>query len=135
MVQRKQTLFILISLILTFLILFFIDLANSQKCDFDLHSSTESSLKMFFYGSFVLGFISLFLFKNRLLQYRICVFNMYFQICPIIYTCSYITDKNCIPQFSEMVGFYLLFIIFVFYGLSAIYIKKDDDLIKSIDRI
>tara|TARA_B100001029_G_C14771863_1_gene291639 strand:- start:224 stop:346 length:123 start_codon:yes stop_codon:yes gene_type:complete len=39
------------------------------------------------------------------------------------------------PQFLEMMGFYLIFLIFICYGLAAIYIKKDNDLIKSIDRI
>ena len=135
MIQRKQTLFILTSLILTVIIIFFIDLVNSHQCNIQLYLSSDLSIKMFFYVSLILGLVSFFLFKNRLLQYRICVFNMYFQICPIIYTCSYISNKNCMPQFSEMIGFYLLFLIFTFYGLSAIYIKKDDDLIKSVDRI
>ena len=83
----------------------------------------------------LLGFISIFLYKNRLLQYRLCLLNMYFQICPIIYICSYISMKSCMPQFLEMMGFYLIFLIFICYGLAAIYIKKDNDLIKSIDRI
>ena len=73
--------------------------------------------------------------STRLLQYKLCLFNMYFQICPIIYSCLYINEKNCMPQFSEMIGFYFLFFTFSFYGLASIYIKKDEDLIQSIDRI
>tara|TARA_B100000579_G_C22410868_1_gene656262 strand:- start:203 stop:610 length:408 start_codon:yes stop_codon:yes gene_type:complete len=135
MVQRKQTLFILLSLVLICLIIFLIDLVKSEQCAFALKTSESSPLNMFFYGSFLLGFISIFLYKNRLLQYRLCLLNMYFQICPIIYICSYISMKSCMPQFSEMIGFYLIFLIFICYGLAAIYIKKDNDLIKSIDRI
>ena len=135
MVQRKQTLFILLSLVLTCLIIFFIDLVESEQCSFVLKIYDSSPLNIFFYGSFLLGFISIFLYKNRLLQYRLCLLNMYFQICPIIYICSYISMKSCMPQFLEMMGFYLIFLIFICYGLAAIYIKKDNDLIKSIDRI
>ena len=115
--------------------MFSIDLVKSEQCDFMLNISIASPLNIFFYGSFLVGFVSMFLYKHRLLQYRLCLLNMYFQICPIIYICSYISVKNCIPQFLEMMGFYLIFLIFTFYGLAAIYIKKDNDLIKSIDRI
>ena len=135
MIQRKQTFFILISLIISCLIIFSIDLVNSKKYDFTLNVSNEPVLSMFFYGSFLLGLISFFAFKNRLLQYRLCVFNMYFQICPIIFTFSYMSTKNFHPQLFDILGIFLVFISLAFYGMAAIYIKKDEDLIKSIDRI
>ena len=135
MIQRKQTLFILGSLVCTFFLLFPRDMGNSENCNILLNSLSGSPLNIFFYGSFILGFIAIFLFKNRLLQYRLCVFNMYFQICPIIFACSYMSTKNCQPQLYEMLGIFLAFLVLAFYGLAAIYIKKDEDLIKSIDRI
>ena len=135
MIQRKQTLFILGSLVCTFFLLFPRDISNSENCNILLSSLSESPLNIFFYGSFILGFIAIFLFKNRLLQYRLCLFNMYFQICPIIFSCSYISTKNCQPQLYDLLGFFLVFLVLAFYGIAAIYIKKDEDLIKSIDRI
>ena len=60
---------------------------------------------------------------------------MYFQICPIIFSFSYISTKNCQPQLYDLLGFFVVFLILAFYGIAAIYIKKDEDLIKSIDRI
>ena len=135
MIQRKQTLFILGSLVCTFFLLFPRDISNSENCNILLSSLSGSPLNIFFYGSFILGFIAIFLFKNRLLQYRLCVFNMYFQICPIIFSCSYISTKNCQPQLYDLLGFFLVFLVLAFYGIAAIYIKKDEDLIKSIDRI
>ena len=135
MIQRKQTFFILISLVLSCLIIFSIDLVKSKKCEIILNISNEPVLNMFFYGSSLLGFIAIFFFKNRLLQYRLCVFNMYFQICPIIFACSYMSTKNCQPQLYDMLGVFLVFLVLAFYGMAAIYIKKDEDLIKSIDRI
>ena len=135
MIQRKQTLFILGSLVCTFFLLFPRDISNSENCNILLSSLSGSPLNIFFYGSFILGFIAIFLFKNRLLQYRLCLFNMYFQICPIIFSCSYISTKNCQPQLYDLLGFFLVFLVLAFYGIAAIYIKKDEDLIKSIDRI
>jgi len=135
MIQRKQTLFILGSLVCTFFLLFPRDIGNSENCNILLNSLSGSPLNIFFYGSFILGFIAIFLFKNRLLQYRLCLFNMYFQICPIIFSCSYISTKNCQPQLYDLLGFFLVFLVLAFYGIAAIYIKKDEDLIKSIDRI
>jgi len=135
MIQRKQTLFILGSLVCTFFLLFPRDMGNSENCNILLNSLSGSPLNIFFYGSFILGFIAIFLFKNRLLQYRLCLFNMYFQICPIIFSCSYISTKNCQPQLYDLLGFFLVFLVLAFYGIAAIYIKKDEDLIKSIDRI
>ena len=135
MIQRKQTLFILGSLVCTFFLLFPRDISNSENCNILLNSLSGSPLNIFFYGSFILGFIAIFLFKNRLLQYRLCLFNMYFQICPIIFSCSYISTKNCQPQLYDLLGFFLVFLVLAFYGIAAIYIKKDEDLIKSIDRI
>ena len=135
MIQRKQTFFILISLIFSSLIILSIDLVKSEKCDFILNLSNEPVLSMFFYSSFFLGFMAICLFKKRLLQYRLCVLNMYFQICPIIFACSYMSTKSCQPQLYDMLGVVLVFLVLAFYGLAAIYIKKDEDLIKSIDRI
>jgi len=135
MIQRKQTLFILGSLVCTFFLLFPRDMGNSENCNILLNSLSGSPLNIFFYGSFILGFIAIFLFKNRLLQYRLCLFNMYFQICPIIFSCSYISTKNCQPQLYDLLGSFLVFLVLAFYGIAAIYIKKDEDLIKSIDRI
>ena len=135
MIQRKQTLFILGSLVCTYFLLFPRDIGNSENCNILLNSLSGSPLNIFFYGSFILGFIAIFLFKNRLLQYRLCLFNMYFQICPIIFSCSYISTKNCQPQLYDLLGFFLVFLVLAFYGIAAIYIKKDEDLIKSIDRI
>ena len=135
MIQRKQTLFILGSLVCTFFLLFLINLVDSEKCNIVLNSSSESQLNIFFFGSFILGFISIFLFKNRLFQYRLSLINMYFQLCPLVYICSYINLNSCVPEYSEVLGLYFIYASLAFYGLAAIYIKKDNDLIKNSDRI
>ena len=41
MIQRKQTLFIIISLVLTSIIIFFIDIIDSSKCNLNLSVSNE----------------------------------------------------------------------------------------------
>ena len=135
MIQRKQTLFILISLVFTFLIIFSVDLINSKKYNLILNSSNESALSMFFYASFLIGLISIFLYKNRLLQHKICLLNMYFHVCPIIFSVCYIFDSQCYPNITELTGLFFIGISLIFYWLAARYIKKDEELIKSIDRI
>ena len=135
MIQRKQTLFILISLILTYLLIYSVDIVCSNRCDILLSVNDQPVLSMFFYISFILGFVSLCLYKRRSIQYRICLFNMYFQICPIIFSFTYVSNYTCFPLIDEFSGIYLIYGTFLFYGLAALYIKKDDDLIESINRI
>ena len=65
MIQRKQTLFIIISLVLTSIIIFFIDIIDSSKCNLNLSVSNEPVLNMFFCISLILGIVSFFSSKEE----------------------------------------------------------------------
>tara|TARA_B100000609_G_C17160905_1_gene406132 strand:+ start:28 stop:435 length:408 start_codon:yes stop_codon:yes gene_type:complete len=135
MIQRKQTLFIIISLVLTSIIIFFIDIIDSSKCNLNLSVSNEPVLNMFFCISLIVGIVSFFFFKRRVVQYKMCLFNMYFQICPLFFSFNWLSFKSCYPLYDEILGILFIYAIFLFYGLASLYIKKDDDLVKSSNRI
>ncbi|NOZ46986.1 MAG: DUF4293 domain-containing protein [Chlorobi bacterium] len=152
MIQRKQSLYLLIIFILLST-MFFLPLAqfvvNNEIYKFIFNgivplNNPESSLIVSTYPvtiliSFtaLLSFITIFLFKNRLLQLRLCRLNILlligFNVLLGFYIYHFITKDNAIWQFSIASFFPLISIILYYLAYKGI--KKDEDLVKSIDRI
>ena len=115
MIQRVQTLYVLLGLILQFI-------------GFDLYSfiiSGEVLLILVPCSVCIFGLIAIFNYKNRISQIR------------ILYFLSFIVSLMLISAIMcfDILAILLLLLSLVFYLIAIRNIRKDDDLINSINRL
>lgn len=153
MIQRIQTLFLLLSLICTSMFFFFpfaefIDSTGEISANIDImgiHFSDGSAAKNISTISVLIliliinlvTFISIFTYKKRMLQMRFSFFNIILQIGSIalIVYCSIQTSKNI--EMDLLLGFLvtLPFVAAILTFLAIRAIGKDELLVRSINRI
>lgn len=142
MIQRKQTIFLALVVIL-FVTLFFLPV-------YDINPVTtitgEIGGKMLFIPlllipiAFItlLAIIAIFMYKNRPLQIRICraglIISLLMTVSAIIFPQFFV---HGIPRetISVAAGAYLLPANIILFALAAYFIKKDEDLVKAADRL
>ncbi len=151
MIQRIQTLYLFLSvLFLGFMFAFpytlFID-QNTIAYVFDffgvykLEAGTRIMgvlpLEILISVVFLINLITIFLFKNRILQMRLCVFNMLLMLGILVLSGYYITyiKKQLNAQVYYKITLLLPLISLLFTWLSFRNIRKDELLIRSVDRI
>ncbi|MEI7663010.1 MAG: DUF4293 domain-containing protein [Bacteroidota bacterium] len=157
MLQRIQSVFLVI-VALASVLLFFFPLANYYN---DLHGN----YKFFIYGirymdpepkvlfgtfftaplvflaaaSFIFSVVTIFLYKNRFLQIRICAFNLITNIVFIMvvffFYATRIQSMTQIEPDYNYIGMALPLVSILFLVLSNRAIRKDEALVKSADRL
>jgi len=147
MIQRKQTIFLfLVSLraIAQFFIPFQTTTIAGTKWDICLMPSCSSEImnsNIYFPMIFniiilILSTSIIFLYKNRVLQYKLTnlliVFNIF--IVGLFFIFSYVKEGTT-GTISYQFGAFLPLISAVFAYLAAHFIKKDEQLVRSADRI
>ncbi|MGV8096526.1 MAG: DUF4293 domain-containing protein [Mangrovibacterium sp.] len=146
MIQRIQTVYILLSAILTGL-LFLLPFAEIAQYDqlylFDIRGIVgndtvqENGLPVaFLVGAILLlHVLALFIYKKRILQIRILVFTIVLMIglLGLFYLFTYYAFDNARFSFKMAVIFPLIAIILDYLAIRNI--RKDEALIRSIDRI
>lgn len=148
MIQRIQTLFLLIALILQSL-LFFQPLAVLQIDDatfydiyikgyvFENQIQYSVSLLFFAFITSLLNLIIIFLYKKRILQMRLTVYNTILLIglqgviAYIIYATSDRLNAEIFLQYTAI----LPIVISILHLIAFKYIKRDEELVRSADRI
>jgi hypothetical protein len=150
MLQRIQTVYLLgaFSVILA---LFFTDVAiiSASGGSFNLngfhisHLSGNSTvsffiwLKIFGYMLSFLILLTVFLYKNRKIQMKLCILNIFIALA-LLAMLYYMLKLQSLVQFSDIsfqypVLFPLVAVVLLFMAYRAI--LKDDRLIKSLDRL
>ncbi|MGY6561232.1 MAG: DUF4293 domain-containing protein [Luteibaculaceae bacterium] len=155
MIQRPQTVYLLMCF-LAFLIALFLPIATyilNEESSYVLTAfgvkAVETSLtdvsialKPFYAAPFIL-FLTLYAltrFKNRKLQLKLVHFN-YLLILAYILTMYFALDstekalESVVKSVKHDAGFYLPVVAVAFNFLAARGIKKDEELVRSIDRI
>ncbi|MBC8265752.1 MAG: DUF4293 family protein [Flavobacteriales bacterium] len=128
MIQRIQSLFLLLSATISILIVFYFPVFESDEISIFL---TEA----FFYArlsiflSVGLAIFSIFQFKNRNRQ---LIIN---QISKLCITISFIIIIFSREDYNFAIGLFLLIIPYLLIILANYFIKKDEKLVKSADRI
>lgn len=139
MIQRKQTIWLLLAALCAFLItripLYVGKLVGEVINEF---SATESLL-LFALAIVMalLGLINIFLFKNRPLQFRLSLLGLLLSAVFIaleVWQIDVFKEDNGLLAGSYYWGALLPIATGIFFMLAAIYIKKDEKLIKSADR-
>jgi len=142
MLQRIQTLYLLISSILSggvvFMLSFWIN-NDKEIYLFDLLHETNwmlISLPVAFVISSVLSLISIFLYKNRKKQIVLNRFNIvlnFYLLGIIVYQLLIISGESKISE--KGIGLFAPVIAVVLLALANKAILKDDKLVKSVDRL
>jgi hypothetical protein len=142
MIQRIQTIYLILASIVSGGLIFGFNLWNTVKQKIfvvDLFFTEEITLKIipFLYtASAVLSIMAIFLFKNRKLQFvigRIIILINLFLLGLLIYLSLTLSGEISVSE--KGIGMFLpiLAILFIVFANKAI--KKDEDLVKSVDRL
>ncbi len=86
----------------------------------------------------VLALITIFLFKNRKMQMKLCTVIALVSVLltALLYVFNYVEVQNSNDSVTSFyIGSYFPIAMIVFSILSRIYIKKDEELVRSADRI
>ena len=97
---------------------------------FNIHDNTV--LMALIIGTIVLGLVTIFLFNNRKLQLNLCLldFGLIGAVIGMLIV-PFITSKAISPAIG--IGCPILGLVFAI--LAFVYIRKDDKLVKSMDRL
>ena len=136
MLQRQQTLWLFLSTIcalLSYWLPFFsgTKVVNNIVEKAFLNGSSTFLLMVLTGLSIALSLLTIFLFKDRKLQFRLCVGGIVLSVIIII---LYFSEMKKLSG-SISLSCLIVFMIFVGYLMAAYRIRKDEKLVKSLDRL
>jgi len=142
MIQRIQTIYLFLASIVSGGLIFVFNLWNTIKEKIfvvDLFSREVFTLKVIpfmFIMSAILSLVAIFLFKNRKLQFvvgRIIIMINLFLLGLLIYLSLNLSGETSVSE--KGIGMFLPILAILLVVLANKAIKKDEDLIKSVDRL
>jgi uncharacterized membrane protein YiaA len=143
MIQRKQTLYLLAAAIISGGLIFMLGLWINESSELvlasDLLSNPSFFIKTIFFSfllSALTSIVTIFLFKNRQLQFVLgrvnLLINLYL-LGVLIYVSQTMSGEM---QISEKgIGMFLPTIVILLLVMANKAIKKDEDRVKSVDRL
>ena len=128
MLQRIQSVFLFISSVITPIMIFFVPIFELESKE--MFASDFLWAKVFLFMSTLLSLISITLYKNRKKQILLCSFSRT-QITIALILLLFMYKK----QMNVKIELLLFAIPYLLLILSSYFIKRDDKLVKSSDRI
>ena len=128
MLQRIQSVFLFISSVITPIMIFFVPIFELESKE--MFASDFLWAKVFLFISTLLSLISITLYKNRKKQILLCSFSRT-QITIALILLLFMYKK----QMNLKIELLLFAIPYLLLILSSYFIKRDDKLVKSSDRI
>ncbi len=128
MLQRIQSVFLFISTVITPIMIFFVPIFELESKE--MFASDFLWAKVFLFISTLLSLISITLYKNRKKQILLCSFSRT-QITIALILLLFMYKK----QMNVKIELLLFAIPYLLLILSSYFIKRDDKLVKSSDRI
>ena len=128
MLQRIQSVFLFFSSVITPIMIFFVPIFELESKE--MFASDFLWAKVFLFISTLLSLISITLYKNRKKQILLCSFSRT-QITIALILLLFIYKK----QMNVKIELLLFAIPYLLLILSSYFIKRDDKLVKSSDRI
>ena len=128
MLQRIQSVFLFISSVITPIMIFFVPIFELESKE--MFASDFLWAKVFSFISTLLSLISITLYKNRKKQILLCSFSRT-QITIALILLLFMYKK----QMNVKIELLLFAIPYLLLILSSYFIKRDDKLVKSSDRI
>ncbi len=142
MIQRLQSIYLLLASIVSGGLIFVFNLWNTIKekifvVDLFLEEAfTFKIIPLMFFASAILSLIALFLFKNRKLQFvigRVIILINLFLLGVLIYLSLNLSGETVVSE--KDIGMFLPILVVLLIVLANKAIKKDEDLVKSVDRL
>jgi len=142
MLQRIQTIYLILTSLVSGGLIFVFSLWNTLKEQIfvlDLFFCELLMLRVIpfmFITSAVLSFVSIFLFKDRKLQFvlgRIIILINLFLLALLIYVSLTLPGETSVSE--KGIGMFLPILAILLLVLANKAIKKDEDLVKSVDRL
>ncbi len=142
MIQRVQTVYLLMASIMSGVLIFVFNLWKSiEKSIFalDLLTSESNLLKLIpilFLVAAILAFVAIFIFKNRKLQFVVGRFTILINLILLgllIYVSLTLPGEASVSE--KGIGMFIPILAILLLVLANKAIKKDEDLVKSVDRL
>ncbi|UII75059.1 DUF4293 domain-containing protein [Flagellimonas sp. HMM57] len=135
MIQRIQTLFLVIVALITGVLPFIFSLwIDAEGIEF--FAKNELWISIVFIASAILAVISIFMYKNRQNQFVINRLNMILNLFLLgffVYRSLSLSGETVVSE--KGIGMLIPVFSIVFLVLANRAIKKDEDLVKSVDRL
>ena len=142
MIQRIQTLYLLLATICSGVLVFAFSLWKENELSTyasDLFTSENMLLKIvpiFFMGSALLSLLTIFLFKKRQLQFVLNRLNILINLILLGVLIYYLLTLSGETMVSEKgIGVFIPFVVVLLLVLANRGIYKDENLVKSVDRL
>ncbi|WP_159021561.1 DUF4293 domain-containing protein [Formosa sp. L2A11] len=135
MIQRIQTIYLLLTAIVSGGLIFVFNLWADTEGHLVFAKDNIMCLAVFL-GSALLALVSIFLYSNRKLQFvlgRLNIISNFFLIVFFVYQSLNISGETNVSE--KGIGMFLPIISIVLLVLANKAIKKDEDLVKSVDRL
>lgn len=135
MLQRIQTLYLLLAAGISAGLIFLFPIWETQEGTV-VYANNEPLYLILFLGSGLLSMGSIFMFKNRKLQFvlgRLNIILNFFLLGFFVYQSLNLSGETAVSE--KGIGMFLPIISIVFLALANKAIKKDEDLVKSVDRL
>ena len=143
MIQRIQSIYLLVAGIISGGLTFLFSLWSNSQTDviyvvdlFSGNSILEKSIPVLFFISALVALVTIFLFKNRQLQFvlnRLNILINLFLLGLLIYLSQTLSGEASVSE--KGIGMFFPIIVVLLLVLANRAIKKDEDLVKSVDRL
>ncbi len=142
MIQRIQTLYLLVAGIISGGLTFVFNLWSTAKATifsldlFQAASLVQKIIPVSFIISALLSIVTIFLFKNRQLQFvmgRLNILTNLILLGVLVYVSLTLSGEAAVSE--KGIGMFMPVISIVLLVLANKAIKKDEDLVKSVDRL
>ncbi len=142
MIQRIQTIYLFLASIISGGLIFVFNLWNTIKEKIfvvDLFSREAITFKVIpfmFIASSILSLIAIFLFNNRKLQFvvgRVIILINLFLLGLLVYLSLTLSGETSVSE--KGIGMFLPILVILLIVLANKAIKKDENLVKSVDRL
>lgn len=135
MIQRIQSVYLLIVTLVAALLPFYLSLWQTEDGS-NFYAQDLLYVLLMFLGSAVLAFVEIFLYKNRKLQFVLGRINILLNFILLGFFVYWLLIVPGEMQISEKgIGLLIPIISIVFLAMANKAIKKDEALVKSVDRL
>lgn len=135
MLQRIQTIYLLISAVISGGLIFVFHLWTTLN-EVEFYAKEDMLYLGLFFGSASLAFIAIFKYKNRQTQFvlgRLNIILNFILLGLFVYRSLNLSGETVVSE--KGIGMLLPIFSIVFLVLANKAIKKDEDLVKSVDRL
>lgn len=135
MIQRIQTIYLFIAFLLSGVLIFFVPLWDNEAGESVYVEDVILALALFLISA-VISLASIFLYNNRKLQFvlgRVNIILNFLLLGVFVYWSLMVPGEMEISE--KGIGMFVPVLSIVFLVLANKAIKKDEDLVKSVDRL